>query len=264
MWDQFRGMMIWSYFAGVARIVELIPSPWQHHFSDLISGSKRLDFMSPFVTTGAVNHLLKLDLRIRGITLFDYQKFMSRSSDLDAIEDLLNIGAEMRSLRNLHAKVFITDRSAVITSSNLTKGGLTKNIEYGIEINKPEMVDRIRADFCRLYQKGIRISKNRIHAARGNLERIDDDQRVRAATSQEIQIVIDSLRGWMREIFIVIRHFDDEFTLEDVYAYEDQFSKIYPRNKHISEKIRQTLQYLRDSQLIDFIDYRGGYRKHFD
>ena len=87
--------------------------------------------MSPFVTTGAVNHLLKLDLQIRGITSFDYRNFMSRSSDLDAIEDLLNIGAEMRSLRNLHAKVFITDRSAVITSSNLTKGGLTNNYLQG-------------------------------------------------------------------------------------------------------------------------------------
>jgi len=44
------------------------------------------------------------------------------------------------------------------------------------------------------------------------------------------------------------------FSIKDVYEYADELSSIFPKNKHVKEKIRQTLQRLRDS---GFLEFRG-------
>ena len=50
-----------------------------------------------------------------------------------------------------------------------------------------------------------------------------------------------------------------EFELDDVYAFEDRLSGIYPNNRHVKQKIRQQLQVLRDHGYLDFVS-RGSYR----
>jgi hypothetical protein len=48
----------------------------------------------------------------------------------------------------LHAKVFIADyKLAIITSGNLTHGGLKGNYEYGVALRRPELVREVRLDF---------------------------------------------------------------------------------------------------------------------
>ena len=51
------------------------------------------------------------------------------------------------------------------------------------------------------------------------------------------------------------------FTLLDIYAYADQFQAAFPNNAHIEDKIRQTLQFLRDEGTLDFVDNNGAYRR---
>ena len=51
-----------------------------------------------------------------------------------------------------------------------------------------------------------------------------------------------------------------EFTLSEIYQYESKLRLYYPKNHTIKEKIRQTLQYLRDEGHITFIDNRGNYK----
>ncbi len=50
-----------------------------------------------------------------------------------------------------------------------------------------------------------------------------------------------------------------EFTLADLYAFEDEIQQRHPRNQHIREKLRQQLQVLRDRGQIQFVT-RGVYR----
>jgi type II restriction enzyme len=50
-----------------------------------------------------------------------------------------------------------------------------------------------------------------------------------------------------------------EFTLEEVYAFEAHLSGLYPMNQHVRQKIRQQLQVLRDRGFIEFLG-RGRYR----
>ena len=49
------------------------------------------------------------------------------------------------------------------------------------------------------------------------------------------------------------------FETADVYAFENDFARQFPGNQHIREKIRQTLQQLRDDGLVIF-EARGRYR----
>lgn len=50
-----------------------------------------------------------------------------------------------------------------------------------------------------------------------------------------------------------------KFSLDDVYAFECEFSTLHPNNKHIKDKIRQQLQILRDRGFLKFVS-RGEYQ----
>ena len=49
------------------------------------------------------------------------------------------------------------------------------------------------------------------------------------------------------------------FTLDDVYAHEDELAALHPGNRHVRDKIRQQLQVLRDMGLLQFLS-PGSYR----
>ncbi len=69
-----------------------------------------------------------------------------------------------------------------------------------------------------------------------------------------------SAKGWLLDTMRCIgklgRH---EFTLDDIYRFENELSKLHPENKHVKDKIRQQLQVLRDKNFLEFTS-RGNYR----
>jgi type II restriction enzyme len=68
-------------------------------------------------------------------------------------------------------------------------------------------------------------------------------------------------RGWIIDILNCVDKVQgDNFTLKQIYAFENQLSLKYPENNYIKDKIRQQLQYLRDKGLLEFTS-RGNYRK---
>ncbi len=69
-----------------------------------------------------------------------------------------------------------------------------------------------------------------------------------------------SAKGWLLDVMRSIDKLGKkEFTLDDVYVFERELSLLHPENKHIKDKIRQQLQFLRDKGYLDFIS-RGYYR----
>ncbi len=68
-------------------------------------------------------------------------------------------------------------------------------------------------------------------------------------------------KGWLFDIMNCIEHINkDNFTLDDIYAFEAKLKQKHPNNNFIKDKIRQQLQILRDKGFIEFIE-RGKYRK---
>ncbi|TRZ78478.1 restriction endonuclease [bacterium] len=68
------------------------------------------------------------------------------------------------------------------------------------------------------------------------------------------------LKGWILDVMGCIDKLNkSEFTLQDIYSFENILSKKYPENKHIKDKIRQQLQFLRDKGYLDFVS-SGKYK----
>lgn len=68
-------------------------------------------------------------------------------------------------------------------------------------------------------------------------------------------------RGWIFDILNCVNAIPvTEFTLNEVYAFEETLHKKHPDNNNIKPKIRQQLQELRDRGFIEFLG-KGLYRK---
>jgi type II restriction enzyme len=69
-----------------------------------------------------------------------------------------------------------------------------------------------------------------------------------------------SAKGWLLDIMNCVEKFRNrEFTLDEVYKFEAELSRKHPDNRHIKDKIRQQLQFLRDKGYLQFMD-RGKYK----
>jgi type II restriction enzyme len=67
-------------------------------------------------------------------------------------------------------------------------------------------------------------------------------------------------KGWLLDIINCIEKLGKkEFSLNEVYVFENVLSNKHPDNMHIKEKIRQQLQILRDKGYLEFLE-RGRYR----
>ena len=70
-------------------------------------------------------------------------------------------------------------------------------------------------------------------------------------------------RGWLIEVMKCVEEIGKrEFHIDDIYAYEEHLSRLYPGNQNVKPKIRQQLQYLRDRGYLDFVS-RGYYRLRY-
>jgi type II restriction enzyme len=68
-------------------------------------------------------------------------------------------------------------------------------------------------------------------------------------------------KGWILDVMRCVDYLkSNTFTLNEMYAFENNLKTKYPNNNFIKDKIRQQLQLLRDKGLIEFIG-KGKYKK---
>ena len=152
LWQKARGTMT------TVHPIRTLPSPWDVTFSQLVAAATSdILILSPYITRRPLETLLAILKRHRT----DHTIRMRLVTDLSPASlatDALDIGALLRVLEELpkaslthlprlHAKVYIADRTyAVVTSANLTDGGLSLNYEFGLCLNDPLLVTRVRED----------------------------------------------------------------------------------------------------------------------
>ena len=67
-------------------------------------------------------------------------------------------------------------------------------------------------------------------------------------------------KSWLLDIMRCVEKIDKrEFSLAEIYLFENELKRLHPMNMHIKDKIRQQLQILRDSGYLQFVS-RGYYR----
>jgi phosphatidylserine/phosphatidylglycerophosphate/cardiolipin synthase-like enzyme len=77
------------------------------------------------------------------------------------VESVANV--EATHLPGVHAKVYLADEdAAIVTSANLTIGGLRRNFEYGVAFADAASVNRIREDIVAYARLGALIPASRL------------------------------------------------------------------------------------------------------
>ena len=136
---------------------KLLPTNWKDDLSNLLGEAKSdLLITSPFVSRDGTKFLLqnlkssaRSNIRLRFITNLSPQNVCQGATDPDALRSLVEEirVSNMTHLPRLHAKVYIADtKYAIITSGNLTAGGLMRNHWSGVLTTDPATVSRVRAD----------------------------------------------------------------------------------------------------------------------
>lgn len=124
---------------------------------------------SPFITRRAMTwvgdclakNASTQHLRVICLTNMRVESILTGSLELEGITHLSRAvpNFSVVHLPSLHAKVFVADDTrAIITSGNLTDGGLRKNCEYGVSFEAPDLVRKVREDFEGYANLGVPIS----------------------------------------------------------------------------------------------------------
>ena len=133
-----------------------IKSPWLATF-DQFAGSIRESAIiaAPYITQEPVERFAenlrsrRNSVRVDLLTNLHSDSLADGSLDIGALVWLCQQvpGTTVRHLRYLHAKAYVADEhTAIVTSANLTNGGLRRNRELGVAITDPDGVRDIAND----------------------------------------------------------------------------------------------------------------------
>lgn len=135
----------------------LVDDGWAAELEAALAVEKRnFCVISPFLKKRAVQRALAHSPKpIRVVTRFNLADFADGVSDIAALRSLLAAGAEVRGIRNLHAKLYIFgEKRSMVTSANLTEAALTRNYEFGLVSEDPEIISASKAYFEKLWAYG--------------------------------------------------------------------------------------------------------------
>ena len=127
-----------------------------------------LRIICPFIKVRALERLLAghhFEV-FQVITRFNQIDFAEGVSDISALRLLLKEGAEVRGVRNLHAKLYLFGSTrAIVTSTNLTQAALDRNHELGFVSDDTSIVAECVAYFEKLWARaGTDLSSTEVEA----------------------------------------------------------------------------------------------------
>lgn len=261
--------------------MQILKTPWKNDLMELVSQSKKsIKITSPFVKENICNELISFkntSASLELITSFKLMNVYSGSLDLSGLENIINVNGVVKNFSKLHSKIYLfDDEKVIISSGNLTNGGLLNNFEYGIYTDNVEIVSKVVEDFSLISSnKNIgNIGQSEIDTVREMLSKIPPSESINLPKFEfehpeekfdiiELQndVISSSLSGWKLEVFKCVQSIPaQKFSLKEIKSFEKDLKQAYPSNNHVSAKIRQALQNLRDLGLIEFLG-NGNYKK---
>ena len=188
---------------------------------------------------------------LRVITRFNLRDFSEGVSDLAAMEALLEMGAQVRGIRDLHTKLYLFGKSrAIVTSANLTEAALTRNHELGFVTGDIAMVGHCGDYFDDLWAgAGKDLTKARLQGWRRKVTThlAQEDGRDTATPLGDEGVAFDSstaslvLPGWVGEAeqaFVKFFGKSDNradrgmAVLEEIRRSGCHWACTYPRGRH--------------------------------
>ena len=135
--------------------LQLFKSPFEKDFRILLGKTKReLTISSPYINESGINIFSnsiqdKSKIKLSVLTNFSVRNIIDDITQPSALLKIYDDFKEtnISSLAKLHAKVYVVDETfAVITSANLTYGGIKSNFEYGVLIDDTKTVKLVKQD----------------------------------------------------------------------------------------------------------------------
>lgn len=261
--------------------MNIIKNPWENLLCTLVDDcSHTIKITSPYIKAEAVDKLLskrKSHVTLAFVTSFMLSNFHRGSSDLEAIKKIIDSNGIVKNFQALHSKIYIfDDKKVVITSANLTHGGLVGNFEYGIVTDDKQIVKQVAEDFDELCCNPLtgQISREEIATAKKIIESIPKQKQIKFPKfltvkpledvdvyTGGVESIAKNLEGWKLDVFnCLLKIKSSNFRLKDIYDFEDRLKVLHPENRNVRPKVRQQLQLLRDIGLIEFVS-PGNYRK---
>ena len=138
--------------------IRLVKSGWEREVGDALAaaGGGDLRIICPFIKRDALEPFLSGELKvIQVITRFKCADFAMGVSDIEALRKLLEVGTQVRGIQDLHAKLFLFGSNrAIVTSANLTKSAMGKNLECGVVVEEESVLADCRKYFDSLWLQG--------------------------------------------------------------------------------------------------------------
>ena len=192
--------------------IRLVSAGWDRELTAAIHADpSEIRIICPFIKKGALDYLMPhrpRDGDIQVITRFNLDDFAEGVSDVEALRMLLDDGASVRGVQNLHTKLYLFGTSrAIITSANLTEAALTRNQEFGVVAEDEAVIADCQSYFDGLWRRGKDLSQDLLdswaatvtqhRAAVGRPNRAkglgDFGAKVRLAASQSVQAFVKFL-----------------------------------------------------------------------
>jgi hypothetical protein len=128
--------------------------------------------------------------KIRLLTNLDLRNVTGAGFDIGSLLCLWNsFDLSVASLGKLHAKVYIADRRvALVTSANLTLGGLWENYEYGVVLRDATLVSRIVDDVMIYFNLGSIFTRDLVEQIRRDTNEIIELQKRIAKSKATLQV----------------------------------------------------------------------------
>ena len=218
------------------------------------------------------------------ITRTDLRDFALGASSLDSLCTLASDGITIKTLSNLHAKMYIFDDAALVTSANATLSGMYRNFECGLDTQDEKLADKLAS----MLLKGLgarrfpaKVKLEELESIRVSVEAIkvtlpvtpsgmdvqfhseDNSPAIEAQFSiSNDAALVSGFKGWTRlTLQGVLSMPESEFQIPDLLAVcGPMAARQYPRNQNVRPKLRQQLQILRDRGLVEFLG-KGLYRR---
>jgi len=112
--------------------------------SFLRKATKTIRISSPFITSSGIRYVGLNRVPTEIITKVTLSNVLQKSLDAHVLFDLIKDGVVIRSIPNLHAKLYFVDSCwALVTSSNLTGSGLQKNVELGLTVSDSDTLAQL-------------------------------------------------------------------------------------------------------------------------
>ena len=172
----------------VAPAAELLSGRWDEQLLGLVRSAQHdLCLVSPFLRREPLELIAQTiverpqDSRpsVSVITNLRESSLLAASLDVTALARFADqvSRSDVVHLPALHAKVYIADtHAAIVTSANLTNGGLWRNREYGVLLRDEDVVSNLRRDLRDFAALGNVVERSMLKALAGETDRLRDAQ----------------------------------------------------------------------------------------